>query len=172
MIQKILIVKGRVQDKNYRETVKETADKLSVFGRVRNIVNGSNTVEILCQCNDDKHFQEFKKAIFIKSENNYDPNVEDIKEIDINPPKIVLKTFTVEYGDKQEEMIKKLNIGIQVMRSMNNNICNRFEKLDKKYDIVGRTLLIIALETVKNKKRKKMLEDILEEEIKLEMKKP
>ena len=59
MIKKRLIVKGRVQDVDYRETVKDTARSMNILGEVRNLRNGS--VEILCECKDVQQLSEFKE---------------------------------------------------------------------------------------------------------------
>ncbi|GAH53725.1 unnamed protein product, partial [marine sediment metagenome] len=61
MVQKILIVTGRVQEGNYRLKVKKIARKMKVLGTVENLDDG--TVEIFCECTDEQHFQEFKKKI-------------------------------------------------------------------------------------------------------------
>ena len=189
MIQKRLIVTGKVQDVNYREIVKEIAQKMEILGSIRNLRNG--TVEIFCECKNKQHLEDFKKEIWRKEKNKDKLFVNDIEEIPISNAH--LSYFDIDYGDKQEEIIKKLNKGIHVMSSMNKNLGNkmdnmnknlgnkmdnmndnvndRFDKMEQKYGVIGRTLLIIALETVKDKKRKKMLEDILEEEVKLETKK-
>jgi len=147
MIQKRLIIKGKVQDVNYRETIKLIARDIKVLGSVRNLID--DTVEILCQCNDKQHFKIFKEAILIKSKNKYEPNVEDIEEIDFGPA--ILGSFVIDYGDKQEELIKKLNVGIQVtskmndnlgkkMDSLNNNITNQFNTMEEKYGEISKNL--------------------------------
>ena len=158
MIQKRLIVTGKVQDVNYRETIKSIAKEMKVLGSVRNYID--NTVEIICECNDIDHLEKFKEAIFIKSKNKYEPYVEDIEEIDFGPA--TFGPFVIDYGDKQEELIKKLNIGIQVtnkmnenlgnkmdsmnenignkMDSLNNNITNQFNTMEEKYGEISKNL--------------------------------
>lgn len=67
----------------------------------------------------------------------------------------------------QEDILIKLGDGIKGIDALHTE----FTELKTRYGVIGRTLLIIALETVKDKKRRKMLEDILEEEVKMEIKK-
>jgi len=158
MTQKRLIIKGKVQDVNYRETIKSIARDMKVLGFVRNLID--NSIEILCQCNDIDHLEKFKEAILIKSKNKYEPNVEGIEEIDFGPA--ILGPFVIDYGDKQEEIIKKLNVGIQVtskmndnlgkkmndmndnlgkkMDSLNNNITNQFNTMEEKYGEISKNL--------------------------------
>ena len=130
MIQKRLIVKGHVQDVNYRETIKSIAREMKVLGSVRNHID--DTVEIVCECSNKKHLQEFKKAIFIKGKNKYEPNIKDIEEIDYGPA--TLGPFIIDYGDKQEELIKKFNVGIQVTSKMNDNLGGKLDSLNDKLD--------------------------------------
>lgn len=72
-----------------------------------------------------------------------------------------------DYENIQEDILIKLGAWIKGMDALHTE----FTDLKTRYRVMGRTLLIIALETVKDKKRRKMLEDILEEEVKLEVKK-
>ena len=132
-MQKRLIVKGRVQDVDYRETVKDIARLMNVFGEVRNLKNG--TVEILCGCNDKKHFEEFKDKITIKEQSHYKPFVEKIDEY---PEDINLNVFTVDYDDVQTQLLKKTIIGskamkdmVKQMNSMNENLGNKMDDMNE-----------------------------------------
>ena len=116
-MQKRLIVKGRVQDVDYRETVKDIARSMNVFGEVRNLKNG--TVEILCGCNDKKHYEEFKDKITIKENSHYKPFVEKIDEY---PEDINLNVFTVDYGDVQTQLLKKTIVGSKSMKDMSKQM--------------------------------------------------
>ena len=176
MIQKRLIVKGRVQDVEYRELVKEISIKMDVLGNVRNLRDRS--VEIFCECKNKQHLEDYKKEIWKKEKNENKPFVEDIEEISISNAH--LSYFDIDYGDKQEEMIKKLNKGIQVMTGvsnsvksmnknlgnkmdlMNKNICDSFKKLDDKYGSIGDSLKELVnifkncdIEIIPKKKKKK-----------------
>ena len=168
MMQKRLIVKGRVQDVDYRETVKDIARLMNVFGEVRNLRNGS--VEILCGYNDKKHFEEFKDKITIKEQSHFKPFVEKIDEY---PEDINLDVFTVDYGDVQIQLLKKTIVGSKAMKdmskqmksmndsvnsmngsinlmnenlgnkidSLNDNITNRFDIMEERYGTIGETII-------------------------------
>ena len=125
MMQKRLIVKGRVQDVDYRETVKDIARLMNVFGEVRNLRNGS--VEILCGYNDKKHFEEFKDKITIKEQSHFKPFVEKIDEY---PEDINLDVFTVDYGDVQTQLLKKTIVGSKAMKDMSKQMNSMNDSMD------------------------------------------
>ena len=166
MIQKKLIVKGKlVQAVNCRELICAIARQMSVQGKVKNLDDG--TVKILCQCKDDEHLNKFIVEIKkLKKESG--PFVEDVISYPLEDN--TLEYFIVDYGnvDLQNEMLFKLSLGSQYIQETREEL----NYLKDRYGMFGRTLLIIALETVKNKKHKMMLEDILEKEVEEEKKKP
>ena len=148
MMQKRLIVTGKVQDVDYREIVKEIARKMEILGSIRNLRDG--TVEILCECKNKQHLEDFKKEIWKKEKNKNKPFVNDIEELSVSNAH--LSYFDIDYGDKQEEIIKKLNKGIQVMSfmnenlgnkidKMNDNVTSRFDKMEQKYGTIGETMI-------------------------------
>lgn len=151
-----LIVKGFVQGVGYRNIVMRHAWKLNILGIVRNLNNGD--VEIFCKCKNSNHLEEFINKITIRDdkENVYLPFVEIIekyitpKEIDsFNPPKIFSK-FSIDYGDipsQDKEVLIKMDTGSSIMlqtssnvKNMNTNMCQSFDRIDKKYDSFGKEL--------------------------------
>lgn len=161
MIQKRLIIIGRVQDVDYRETVKDIARDMSILGEVRNLKNGS--VEISCECKDRKQLDEFEKKITVKEQSHHKPYVEKIDEY---PEYLKLSgIFTIDYGDLQNQLLKKTIIGSKSMKSMdakmgsmdtemksmnknlgnkldslNNNITNQFNTMEEKYGEISKNL--------------------------------
>ena len=147
MLQKRLIVKGRVQDVDYREIVKNVARSMNILGEVRNLKDG--TVEILCGYRDKDQLKNFKDMIDIKNSDESKPNVDDINDYPLE--KLNLGFFTIDYGNLQEELLKKMNIGVKVsksmntemrsmnkeMNSMNTNISTRFDNMEEKYGTIG-----------------------------------
>ncbi|GAH00116.1 unnamed protein product, partial [marine sediment metagenome] len=77
IIQKRLIIKGeRVQGVNYREKACVIARRMGIKGITKNLDDG--TVEILCECKDEKHLTEFINKLKIKGKYENDPMIEKV----------------------------------------------------------------------------------------------
>jgi len=141
---------------------------MKINGTVKNLKDGS--VEILCECRNDEHLRKFKKEIVLSGTDQYSAHVEEILVEDL--PKRELGYFDVDYGGDvtNKDIATKIDIGSNVMRtmnskidSMNRNIETRFDTMGQKYDTIGKTLikleghfirLVEALIKEKNEKKK------------------
>lgn len=114
---------------------------------IRNFEDG--TVEIICGCRDSKHLEDFKKEITLIGTDQYSAHVEDITTEDI--PSRELRYFDVDYGGDvtNKDIATKIDIGSNVMRSMNTEIINRFDTMGSKYDTIGTTLIKLERHFIK-----------------------
>jgi len=142
MIQKKLIVKGeRVQGVNYREKACVIARRMGIKGITKNLDNG--TVEILCECKDEKHLNEFINKLKIKGKYENDPVVE---KVTITDDKVTheLRYFNINYGndeDLQKELLIKLAVGDDSIKEMRTDMTDRFDTMEQKYGTIGKTLI-------------------------------
>lgn len=134
-----MIIKGYVQGVGYRAYVCATARWMNIKGTIKNIKDG--LVEIYCECKDEKHFQQFKNEIDLKGTDRYSAHVDTIEIESINGRK--LEYFDIDYGDtvNNKEIVTKIDIGSNIMRSMNTNMTTRFDNMEQKYDTIGKTLI-------------------------------
>lgn len=65
MLQARLIVHGIVQGVGYRAFASMLARTLGINGKAKNLKDG--TVEIVCECEDEKKLDEFKRLLDRKS---------------------------------------------------------------------------------------------------------
>ena len=144
MIQKKLIIKGYVQGVGYRAYVCSTSRWLKIKGTVKNLNNGN--VEIICECNNDNHFEKFKKEIELKGTDIFSANVEIVEIEDVSNLK--LGYFNVDYDDGGEavpmyavETLKKLDIGGLRILSLENKMITCFDTMERKYDTIGKNLI-------------------------------
>ena len=158
MIQKRLILKGRVQDIeddiDYREKIKDIARDMKILGEVRNIRNG--TVEILCECKDEKQLSDFKKKITIKEQSHHKPCVEKIDEY---PFEGKLTVFTVEYNknNMELELLKATTRWVNAAKSLSETKSNENKKWrvdDDPDDIEGRSYHVMYKKHIQKKVNK------------------
>lgn len=111
-----LTIKGYLHGTCYRYFVCATARWLKVKGTVKNLDNGD--VEILCECNDNNHFEKFKKEITLNGTDIFSANVKTIEIEDVSNLK--LEYFDVDYGGdvSNKEIATKINIGSSIMNSI------------------------------------------------------
>lgn len=141
MIQKRLIVKGeRVQGVNYRETACVIARRMHIKGITKNLDDG--TVEILCECEDQKHLDEFIGKLIIRGKYENDPVVEKVIATDDKVTR-ELGYFNIDYGtdeDLQKELLIKIAVGDNSIKEMRTDMTDRFNDMDKKYGEIGENL--------------------------------
>lgn len=143
MLQKKLIIEGYLQGVGYRVIVTDRARRLKINGKVKNLSNGD--IEIICQCDNVEQFQKFLDIILdFKMDKEFTPKVENYEVTDY-VSKEKFETFFIEYNNETpryaSETLTKLDIGSLSMKSMHNDMINRFDVMDRKYDAIGKTLI-------------------------------
>ena len=149
MIQKRLMIKGRVQNIGYRALVRAISEELDIKGVVRNLTD--DTVEIICQCETDEQLRQFIEKITIKKIGFYSlPYVKSITPFD-SEKKENFNSFVAEQGKYRKEMLTKLDVGglrmydmqeelSSKIGSMHGDMTNRFGDMEQKYGSIGDSL--------------------------------
>lgn len=149
MIQKRLIIKGRVQNVGYRALIRAIAVELDIKGVVKNLTD--DTVEIICQCETKKQLQQFIGKITIEKKGFYSlPYVKSIASFDLEK-KENFSSFVAEQGKYQKEMLTKLDVGglrmydmqeglSSKIKNMHNDMTDRFDDMERNYGSIGESL--------------------------------
>ncbi len=162
-----MIVKGKVQKGGYRYIVNEAAFAHGLTGIVGNRDDG--TVEIICE-GQKKAIQKFQKSIRIRDPMiqvcsinvKYQPATGEFRYFDTVPETDparatleraeaaarALRAMDLHITGKLDQRIGEVGSGIRTMdshiTSMDQNIGRHFNRLDRKYDIFGRTLKTVS----------------------------
>ena len=140
-IKRRLIVHGNVQAVGYRAFVKMIARNMKIKGSVKNLDDG--TVEIYCECPDEKIYGQFKAMIFRKAQDLGDPlqmNVTAIDEYDESwdgfDSQRLRFPFDVIYdgidmSPMEKEALERSEMAILAMTSMNMNLSSKIDAMHK-----------------------------------------
>ena len=143
-IRKKFIVSGYVQEAGYRLKVKAIANKLGIFGFVRNLPD--ETVEIVCE-SDPGRLAQFIKAINIKGnpESAMDINVASMVEAPA-PAEGVFTAFRIEYDGKlspeerdraRELREERMILGASILGEKIDGVGQKVDSVGQKVDGVG-----------------------------------
>lgn len=153
-VAKEFIVFGTVQGTGFRAYSARIGRELHLKGTAENIDDGS--VKVRCKGeskNVDVFIARIKELKLNTAEGASKINVEDVpvKKIkSLKPEQIEELTFKEKLGDLKVELAQGFQTGQLYIEKMRTDTMSRFDKMDKKYDIISKGMMDVV--TVMNKR--------------------